>query len=160
MTSAAGDVWLEKSRAPADSTRRYHVVDRRGHLLREVQLRGKGRIIAVGADAALSGNDPRRRSSDTVRPAARGPMTSCFHVFVLRRTSGMKVCSSFSVLALAATMACTTAQSQSAATLDATLPARFGALSNLVELSNGRVLFADTKNKLFFERRSLEKWTT
>jgi hypothetical protein len=53
MTSAAGDVWLEKSRAPADSTRRYHVVDRRGHLIREVQLRGKGRIIAVGADAAL-----------------------------------------------------------------------------------------------------------
>ncbi len=61
----------------------------------------------------------------------------------------MKVCSSFSVLSLTATMACTTAQSQSAATLDGTLPARYGALSNVVELSNGRVLFADTKNKLF-----------
>jgi hypothetical protein len=53
ITSAAGDVWLEKSRAPADSTRRYHVVDRRGSLLREIQLRGKGRILAVGANAAL-----------------------------------------------------------------------------------------------------------
>jgi hypothetical protein len=53
MTSAAGDVWLEKSRAPADSVRRYHVVNRRGHLLREVQLRGNGRIIAVGPNAAL-----------------------------------------------------------------------------------------------------------
>jgi hypothetical protein len=53
ITSAAGDVWLEKSRAPADSTRRYHVVDRRGSLLREIQLRGSGRILAVGANAAL-----------------------------------------------------------------------------------------------------------
>jgi hypothetical protein len=48
LSGPAGDVWLEKSRAPADSTRRYHVVDREGHLLREIQVRGQGRIIAVG----------------------------------------------------------------------------------------------------------------
>ncbi len=53
LTSAAGDVWLEKSRAPADSSRRYHVVDRRGHLIREIRLRGHGRILALGADTAL-----------------------------------------------------------------------------------------------------------
>ena len=53
LTSAAGTVWLEKSRAPADSSRRYHEVDRTGHLLREVRLPGMGHIVAVGADQAL-----------------------------------------------------------------------------------------------------------
>ena len=53
LTSATGDVWLEKSRAPADSSRRYHVVDRRGHLVREIRLRGNGRILALGPDTAL-----------------------------------------------------------------------------------------------------------
>ena len=52
-TAPSGEVWLEKSRAPADSARRYHVVDRRGRLLREVRVPGPGRIVAVGADAAL-----------------------------------------------------------------------------------------------------------
>jgi hypothetical protein len=61
----------------------------------------------------------------------------------------MKVCAFCFVLALTATLSCTPAQSQSTATLDASLPARYGTLSNVVELSNGRVLFADTKNKLF-----------
>jgi hypothetical protein len=53
LTSPAGEVWLEKSRAPADSSRRYHVVNRRGHLVREIRLRGQGRILALGANAAI-----------------------------------------------------------------------------------------------------------
>jgi hypothetical protein len=48
LNGTGGEVWLEKSRAPADSTRRYHVVDRSGHLRREIQVRGQGRIVAVG----------------------------------------------------------------------------------------------------------------
>jgi hypothetical protein len=53
LTSPAGEVWLEKSRAPADSSRRYHVVDRRGRLTREVRIRGQGRILALGTGTAL-----------------------------------------------------------------------------------------------------------
>ena len=53
LTSPGGEVWLEKSRAPADSTRRYHVVNRRGRLAQEIRVRGQGRIMALGADAAL-----------------------------------------------------------------------------------------------------------
>jgi len=53
LTAPAGEVWLEKSRAPVDSSRRYHVVDRQGRLLREVRVPGPGRIVAVGNDAAL-----------------------------------------------------------------------------------------------------------
>jgi hypothetical protein len=53
FTSPAGTVWLEKSRAPADSSRRYHEVDRAGHLMREIRVSGAGRIVAVGAEQAL-----------------------------------------------------------------------------------------------------------
>jgi hypothetical protein len=53
VTSPAGEVWLEKSRAPADSARRYHIVDRQGRLVREIRVRGHGRILAVGARSAL-----------------------------------------------------------------------------------------------------------
>jgi hypothetical protein len=53
FTSPAGTVWLEKSRAPADSARRYHEVDRGGHLIREIRVPGPGRIVAVGADGVL-----------------------------------------------------------------------------------------------------------
>jgi hypothetical protein len=53
FTSPAGTVWLEKSRAPADSSRRYHEVDRAGRLIREILVPGTGRIVAVGADEAL-----------------------------------------------------------------------------------------------------------
>lgn len=63
LTSATGEVWLEKSRAAADSARAYHVVDRGGRLMREVRLPGQGRILGVGADAALvaeSTNDGTR----------------------------------------------------------------------------------------------------
>ena len=53
FTAPSGEVWLEKSRAPVDSSRRYHVVNRQGRLVREVRVRGPGRIVAVGTDAAL-----------------------------------------------------------------------------------------------------------
>lgn len=53
VTSRSGEVWLEKSRAPADSARRYHVVDRQGRLVREVRLKGQGRIMALGQGSAL-----------------------------------------------------------------------------------------------------------
>jgi hypothetical protein len=53
LTAPSGHVWLEKSRAPVDSARRYHEVDRRGQLLREVRVPGHGRIVALGDDAAL-----------------------------------------------------------------------------------------------------------
>jgi hypothetical protein len=53
MGDPQGDVWLEKSRAPADSVRRYHVVNRRGSLLQEIHLRGTGRILAVGDNSLL-----------------------------------------------------------------------------------------------------------
>ena len=53
LTSPTGEVWLEKSRAPADSSRRYQVVDRRGNLREEIRVPGRGRIIAVAPDAVL-----------------------------------------------------------------------------------------------------------
>jgi hypothetical protein len=45
--------------------------------------------------------------------------------------------------------ACTPAESQGGLTLEKKLPATFGQLSNVVELGDGRVAFADTKAKLF-----------
>jgi hypothetical protein len=53
FTDPAGNIWLEKSRAPADSSRRYHVTDRQGRLLREIRVPGPGRILAVGDRTAL-----------------------------------------------------------------------------------------------------------
>jgi hypothetical protein len=53
LTGTQGDVWLEKSRAPADSARRYHVVNRKGRLVREVRVPGRGRIVALGATEAV-----------------------------------------------------------------------------------------------------------
>ncbi len=53
FSSPAGTVWLEKSRAPADSSRRYHEVDRGGRLIREIRVPGTGRIVAVAPEAAL-----------------------------------------------------------------------------------------------------------
>ncbi|HWN19360.1 MAG TPA: hypothetical protein VNO19_10640 [Gemmatimonadales bacterium] len=53
LTSADGQVWLEKSGAPADSFRVYHVVDGRGRLAQEVRLRSKGRVLAVGPRSVL-----------------------------------------------------------------------------------------------------------
>ena len=53
FTGTDGQVWLEKSRAPTDSSRIYHVVGRNGHLAREIRVRGQGRILAVSDGAAL-----------------------------------------------------------------------------------------------------------
>lgn len=53
FTGAGGQVWLEKSRAPADSFRLYHVVDRKGRLAREVRLWGTGRLLAAGDQSIL-----------------------------------------------------------------------------------------------------------
>jgi hypothetical protein len=53
FTGPDGQAWLEKSRAPVDSSRRYHVVDRQGRLGEEIRVPGPGRIIAVGGGAAL-----------------------------------------------------------------------------------------------------------
>lgn len=59
LTSSSGEVWLEKSRAPVDSARRYHVVDRQGRLRREIHVPGHGRIVAVG-DGVLLVAEPAR----------------------------------------------------------------------------------------------------
>jgi hypothetical protein len=53
FTAPSGHVWLEKSRAPTDSSRRYHEVDRQGHLLREIRVPGQGRIVALADRFAL-----------------------------------------------------------------------------------------------------------
>lgn len=61
----------------------------------------------------------------------------------------MKVVYSLYALSVLAVCACGSAQSQGAVTLDAKLPVAFGQLSNVVELADGRVAFADTRSKLF-----------
>ena len=53
------------------------------------------------------------------------------------------------VFAVVGVLACRRAQSQSVLSHDARLPTKFGMLSNVVELSNGVVVFADTRSKLF-----------
>jgi hypothetical protein len=76
LTGADGQVWLEKSRAPADSTRVYHVVDRRGRLVQEVRVRGQGRVLAVGPRAVLvaeSTPDGTRLKRVALAPPARNP---------------------------------------------------------------------------------------
>ena len=59
MTSPTGEVWLEKSRAPVDSSRRYHRVDRQGRLREEIRVPGHGRIVAVAPDAVLAAEPSR-----------------------------------------------------------------------------------------------------
>ncbi len=54
FTSADGLVWLQKSRSVVDSAGRWHIVERQGHLLREIRLRGLGRILAAAPGAALA----------------------------------------------------------------------------------------------------------
>ena len=66
LTAANGNVWLEKSRAPADSSRRYHVVDRQGKLLQEVRIAGPGRILAVAARSVLVA-EPHREGFRLIR---------------------------------------------------------------------------------------------
>jgi hypothetical protein len=52
-------------------------------------------------------------------------------------------------LLLAATVACTSAESQTGLSLESKLPGSWGMVSNVVELEDGQVMFADTRDKLF-----------
>jgi len=61
----------------------------------------------------------------------------------------MKLQYSISGFVFAAALACNSAESQSALKLETRLPSSFGMLSNVVELRDGRVVFTDTKDKLF-----------
>jgi hypothetical protein len=61
----------------------------------------------------------------------------------------MKPAYSTGALILAATLAYTRAESQSGVSLESKLPGSWGMLSNVVELGDGRVVFADTRDKLF-----------
>jgi hypothetical protein len=61
----------------------------------------------------------------------------------------MKLAFSIGTFVLAVTLACTSAESQSGLKLETRLPSTYGALSNVVELGDGRVVFTDTKDKLF-----------
>lgn len=63
-----GHVWLQKSRAPADSVQHYHVVDRNGRLVRDVLLPGPGRIVGLGAGSALV-TEPSREGARLLRIA-------------------------------------------------------------------------------------------
>ena len=56
---------------------------------------------------------------------------------------------SIPTIIIAATVACTPAESQSGLKLETRLPSSFGTISNVIELKDGRVVFAETKNKLF-----------
>ena len=51
--SDGAHIWLERSRAPADSARGYLVVDGSGRLVREIRLPGQGRILGVRDGMAL-----------------------------------------------------------------------------------------------------------
>jgi len=61
----------------------------------------------------------------------------------------MKLVPSLCAVLLLGLAGCTNAQSQTGLTLEAKLPGGFGQLSNVVELDSGRVVFADTRAKLF-----------
>jgi hypothetical protein len=61
----------------------------------------------------------------------------------------MKSVLSLGAVALLGLAGCTRAESQSGLTLEAKFPGGFGQLSNVVELDSGRVIFADTRDKLF-----------
>jgi hypothetical protein len=74
LTGAADEVWLEKSRAPVDSSRRYHVVDRQGQLREEIRVPGHGRIIAVAPGAVLVA-EPARGGVRLLRYPLPAPVT-------------------------------------------------------------------------------------
>ena len=61
----------------------------------------------------------------------------------------MKSVLSLGAVALLGLAGCTRAESQSGLALEAKLPGGFGQLSNVVELDSGRVVFTDTRDKLF-----------
>ncbi|HUF34762.1 MAG TPA: hypothetical protein VMN37_02375 [Gemmatimonadales bacterium] len=61
----------------------------------------------------------------------------------------MRLVRSFATVGLVALAGCTRAESQGGVTLESKLPATFAQLSNVVELGDDRVAFADTRSKLF-----------
>jgi hypothetical protein len=61
----------------------------------------------------------------------------------------MKLGQSIFTFTLVAVIACRPAVSQSGLTLETRLPVSVGMVSNVVELKDGRVVFSDTRNKLF-----------
>jgi hypothetical protein len=61
----------------------------------------------------------------------------------------MKLAPTICTFTLMAIAACRPAESQSALTLESKLPASFATLSNVVELKDGRLVFTDTRNKVF-----------
>ncbi len=61
----------------------------------------------------------------------------------------MKLEYGISAFIFATAIGCTPVQSQSSLKPDTKLKSSFGMLSNVVELDNGRVVFADTRNRLF-----------
>ena len=63
--------WRRAGR-PIDSSRRYHVVDRRGRLREEIRVPGRGRIIAVAPGAVLVA-EPARGGARLLRFALPAP---------------------------------------------------------------------------------------
>ncbi len=53
FTAADGDVWLERSRAAADTMQQYQVIDSTGQLVAAVHVPGWGRLRAAGMGTAL-----------------------------------------------------------------------------------------------------------
>lgn len=53
FTDPDGNVWLEKSRSIVDTVQSYQQVDRKGQLVRELQLPGWGKILGVANGRAL-----------------------------------------------------------------------------------------------------------
>ena len=117
LTGPTGEIWLEKSRAPADSSRRYHVVDRRGqsgrrdpgpraraYHRRGAGRRARGRAVAGRHPAApVLAAGTLRAGRALMSPVRRFP----------RRSDRMKLSPPFCALALLA-VACRPAASQGA----------------------------------------------
>ena len=61
----------------------------------------------------------------------------------------MRLDYSFPAFILTVTLACTSAESQSSVSLEAKLSSSYSMLSNVIELKDGRVVFADTRDKVF-----------
>jgi hypothetical protein len=62
----------------------------------------------------------------------------------------MKLVSALFLITAIGLGACNRAESQGGLTLEHKLPGSFAQLSNVIELESGRVMFADTRSKLFF----------
>ncbi len=149
LTGAGGEVWLEKSRAPIDSSRRYHVVDRQGRLREEIRVPGHGAYHRRGAGRRAGGGAGARRSPAAPLRLARAGRRPMSIPFASVRPLPEEFPHEVGRIALHAGPARPPAarprESQGGLTLEKKLPATFGQLSNVVELGDGRVAFADTK---------------